>query len=259
MTSAWPSLDLHAHVSPDIDAAELLSLRAVIFAPTRSLSEASIALKRDDALTCWGVGAHPKIVSALEGFSVTTFDQLLDRTAYVSEIGLDGSTRARLDIQRAVLRAILGLLRAKPRITSLHSYGATDELIDELERTPIRGAVLHWWRGDAEATARAVDLGAYFSINASSLKDDELMARLPLDRVLPETDHPYGDRGQTNPRPGRTETVEHALAIRNALSHEEIRQQLWRNLAALLADTKCQDLMPTRVAAMVIAASERSS
>jgi TatD DNase family protein len=210
-------------------------------------------------LTCWGVGAHPKIVSALEGFSVTTFDQLLDRTAYVSEIGLDGRARTILNIQSAVLRAILGLLRAKPRITSLHSFAATDQLIDELERTPIRGAVLHWWSGDAEATARALDLGAYFSINASSLKNDGLMARLPLNRVLPETDHPYGDRDQTNPRPGGTESVEHALAIRHALSSDEVRQQLWRNLAALLTDTKCQDLMPTRVAAMVAAATQRNS
>ena len=56
--------------------------------------------------------------------------------------------KSRLDLQSDILSSILNELQSTPRITSLHSYAATDELLELLEATPIKGAVLHWWLGD---------------------------------------------------------------------------------------------------------------
>jgi len=89
-------------------------------------------------------------------------------------------------------------------VSDLHSYRATDLILDVLDETPIRGAIHHWWLGDDVATSRAGKAGSYFSVNASSVRRKELLDQLPINRILPETDHPYGDRWSSVPRmPGR--------------------------------------------------------
>lgn len=247
-------LDLHAHVDPSIGARDLVDLRAVVFAVTRSLDEAATALVRADRRTCWGVGCHPGLVRAQRAFTSDRFAELAIQTAFVSEIGLDGESRAPISLQQKTLDAILEVLQSMPRITSLHSYRASEEMIAALEARPIKGAVLHWWLGDPDQTRRALDLGCYFSINASSVRRADLLDVIPLDRVLTETDHPFGDRHTTrHARPGVVDTVEQAVGQHYGLAPEEIRSSMWSNLARLVADTGCGDLLPRSVRLELIA------
>lgn len=254
MTSAWPPLDVHAHVAVDLDSSELLGLRAVIFAATRSLDEARTALARQprDLLTTWGVGVHPGVAEALHAYDPEIFRSLVAQSALVSEVGLDGKVPSRLELQRQVLRDILAGLQKLPRIVSLHSFGATAELLDELELRPIRGAVLHWWKGDASTTERALALGCYFSINAANLRDLALLDRIPLDRLLPETDHPDGDRRSRGPRrPGAVDDVEQALARRHGIDQSTLRHIYWQNLRRLTDEVGVGQLLPGRIAAIL--------
>jgi hypothetical protein len=94
---------------------------------------------------------------------------------------------------------ILDVVADEPRILSLHSYRATDQVLEELSSRPAPGVVLHWWPGSAVATRRAVDLGCYFSVNAAIFQRPATLRHLPVDRLLPETDHPYGDRTGSEP------------------------------------------------------------
>jgi len=251
--SPQPPLDLHAHVHPDIDPDELLRL-GVVFAATRSLDEADTATKRADEHTVWGVGCHPGLVGAHKAFDAERFASLITRTAFVSEIGLDGESRVPLATQQATLDAILIVLQRKPRIASLHSYKASDEVLDALERRPIRGAILHWWLGNELQTRRAVELGCFFSINPSSVRRTNLLDLIPLDRLLTETDHPFGDRGSgASARPGLVTTVEEGLARRHGTSASTIRATIWRNLAQLVSVTGCAQLLPRTVRRQLIA------
>jgi TatD DNase family protein len=99
MSSALPPLDLHAHIDTAIAATELQSLRSVVFAATRSLAEAKAALKRQDNQTIWGVGCHPAIGRSHESFDVGEFRLLASATAFVSEVGLDGTATVSLERQ----------------------------------------------------------------------------------------------------------------------------------------------------------------
>lgn len=259
MTPNWPPLDLHAHVDTGIDPASLLDLRAVIFAASRSLEESERALARQpsDLLTIWGVGVHPGLKSALESYTSTEFRTLLDRSGYVGEIGLDGKVPSRLPRQREVFASILGELQAYPRLTSIHSYAATAEVVEELTRTPIVGAILHWWLGDAETTQQAVDLGAFFSINAASVRRSDLLDVIPMDRLLLETDHPDGNRYGSRPRqPGGITDVEVALARHHGIKPADVRLKVWENLARLVTMTNVGALLPPRVAAILTAARQ---
>jgi TatD DNase family protein len=257
MSYNWPPLDTHAHVDVTITPSDLLALRAVVFAAARSLEESKQALDRQpsDLLTVWGLGVHPGIKTALEQFNVDTFKVLLNRTAYVGEIGLDGKVKSRLSLQREVLKTILTELQASARITSLHSYGATNELVEVLESTPIEGAILHWWLGNVAATKKALELGAYFSINAANLKNREALGQVPLDRIFTETDHPDGDRWSTQPRrPGNVTKVETELARRYGITAADLRRTCWKNLRTLTESTHTQELLPPRVQAVLLAA-----
>ena len=240
-------LDLHAHIDTGIAASELSALEAIVFAVTRSLDEGEQALKRSDGTTIWGVGCHPGLVGVQKAFDAERFQALVERTPYVGELGLDGASRVPMKMQRHTLGSALGVLQRSPRITSLHSYMATSEILSLIADYPQPGLILHWWLGTECETARAIELGCYFSVNRSSARKRDLLVRLPLDRVLPETDHPFGDRGRGLRRPGEVGHVEAALAETHGLSIEEIRVRTWRTLGSIVQETRTGRLFPERV------------
>jgi TatD DNase family protein len=243
-----PPLDVHAHVDPAIAAHELVALGAAVFAVTRSLDEAETALMRTDTNTIWGVGCHPGLVGAQKGFSSERFATLIRATPFVGEIGLDGKSRVPMETQVATLRAVLRVLQDQPRITTIHSYAATQQILDVLSEHKTRGAILHWWLGTVEQTTQAVELGCYFSINAAMCKREELLQAIPLARVLTETDHPFGDRPTRGEhRPGLVMPVETALARLHGTSPQMIRLQVWQNLRVLSGETSGGSLLPTTV------------
>jgi len=258
--SALPPLDLHAHVDPRIAAHDLTNLRAAIFAVTRSLAEAEQALARTDLATVWGVGCHPGLAASQQAFSAATFSKLLDRTAFAGELGLDGKSRVPISAQRTTLRSALEVLTTKPRVLSLHSYGATETLLVELEATPTKGVILHWWLGDPILTKRAVQLGCYFSVNASAAGKSELLRTIPRDRLLTETDHPFGNRRSKGPRlPGSVADVEQVIGRLHGLTELETRLLIWRNLRAVVRQVGCSSLLPGTIRASLATVGEQSS
>jgi TatD DNase family protein len=243
MTARLPVLDMHAHLDPAIDPADLVTLPGVVFAACRTLAESDTALRRRDPRVIWGAGCHPGLARNHSSFDPGRFEQLVTQTPYVSEIGLDGS-KAGLPRQTATLDAILQILQRQPRLTSIHSAGAHDEVLAALARRPIRGAILHWWLGTPDQTRRAVDLGCYFSMNHSAARRLTDVGDIPRERILPETDHPYGDRTAPQPRlPGNTASVETALAVHYQIPPAQVRAMTWRNLSRLVTETSCAALL----------------
>lgn len=243
-----PPLDLHAHIDTDIPSADLHALGAVVFAPTRTLDEAEVALARRDPWTIWGVGTHPGLVKAHKGFTHERFARLCQGTPYVSEIGLDGKSRVTMPMQQSTFTSTLEILQTNPRITSIHSYAATGPVLKSLSRFPLQGGVLHWWLGSEEETQQAITLGCYFSINSAMARRTASLRHFPLNRVIPETDHPFGDRSsRPDRRPGAVGDVEQALAKVHGVSAAEVRQQTWMNLAELVRTTQTRMLLPRPV------------
>jgi TatD DNase family protein len=140
---------------------------------------------------------------------------------------------------------------------SLHSYRATEQVLDELSLHPVPGVVLHWWLGNATATRRAVELGCYFSVNTAMFRRPGTLRHLPIDRLLAETDHPFGDRSGPEPhRAGNVVPVELALARLHGLQPEETRRIMWRNFGQLLRTTDCLRLVNRRIRSYLIVGGE---
>ena len=252
MSDSWPPLDTHAHVDPAIDPSALLALRAVVFAATRSLQEFEATIPRSDPVTVWGVGVHPGVPTALATFSAERFEQSIRLSPLVSEVGLDSSSSAPMSRQRSVLHEILATMRDQPRIVSMHSAGAAGDVLDVIEEHATIGVILHWWRGTAAQTKRAIDLGCRFSINQSESRRPAVVARVPVDRILTETDYPRGSgkRGA----PGSVAAVEQALVQISGTGSIGVRRRVWANLAALIDETRTESLFPDRIRRMLTAA-----
>ena len=238
-----PPIDAHAHIDINIDLAEIRKLSALVMAVTRTLDEADIATRRDDGMAIWGVGCHPGLKKAQNAFDPHRFQELLTRTVFVGELGLDGRSRVSMAQQVETLFEAFNVLRRTPRLTSLHSYAASEQLMDLLEVNCPPGIILHWWLGDAQQTQRAVELGCYFSVNASSVRRKDLLSRIPRHRLLTETDHPFGDRRSQTRRPGRVDDVEQAIGHHHGLSQSEVRRLMWSNLRQLISATGCFKLL----------------
>ena len=240
-----PPIDAHAHINADIDHTEIRNLGALVMAVTRTLDEGDIAIRRDDGMAIWGVGCHPGLKNAQNAFDTHRFEELLTRTAFAGELGLDGKSRVPMDKQVETLFEAFDVLRRTPRLTSLHSYAATGQLLEVLEASSPPGIILHWWLGDAQQTRRAVNLGCYFSVNASSVRRKDVLAGIPRDRLLTETDHPFGDRRSRLRRPGLVDDVEQALGHQHGMSPSEVRRLMWSNLRLLISTIGCSKMLPS--------------
>jgi len=252
--SVLPPIDAHAHIDTAIDERDLRALRAVVFAVTREPAEWDAAVARRDRHCVWGLGCHPGVPRAFETFDIHRFKQLLGRAPLVGEVGLDGRSKVPMDRQRRVFAAVLRELAEEPRPVTIHSVGASAEVLEELRECPVTGAVLHWWRGSPKQTREAVELGCFFSLNGAEAARPKVLADVPRERVLTETDFPHTQRqDDAARRPGIVSTIERGLGAQWHLEPEAVRWQVWSNLRTLLADTNAARLMPRGVQTTLLA------
>jgi TatD DNase family protein len=238
-------LDTHAHIEPGIASAELTSLRSCVIAVTRTLSDYEQTRDRPDRCVVWGAGCHPGLAREVKSFSASRMREAIATTPIIGEIGLDGAARTPMESQLTALRAILQLASDTPRLLSVHSYRATGLVVRELRDFRPDAAILHWWLGSPEETEATVDAGAYFSVNASQAKSWKSLNLVPLDRLLLETDHPFGDRSEIPPRrPGNLAKSESAVSAALSVSPDALRHQTWRNLKAIAERLNLVEMFP---------------
>lgn len=160
----------------------------------------------------------------------------------IGEIGLDyfyeNSPR---EAQEKVLWEQLKIAFEADLPVSFHVRNAFDDfwqILDnfEAEYGQIRG-VLHSFTDSEENLTRALERGFYIGINGIStfVKEKDLLEmfkKIPLNRILLETDAPYlapqGKRGKKN-QPAWTALVAQDLATKRNLSQEEIAQITTQN------------------------------
>ncbi len=199
-------IDFHCHLDlypkPAVVISEVAKRGTYVLAVTTTPKafEGNLRYVGDVSRIRVAVGLHPELVKDRH-HEVGLLCATLAKTRYVGEVGLDGSPdhRPSMDIQREVLRKILGACVSQGgRIVSLHSRMAAPQVLDEIE---IAGAsalgtpILHWYSGSATDLVRAIDLGCWFSVGPAMLASRngrKLATLMPKERVLPETDGPFG-------------------------------------------------------------------
>ena len=108
----YPTLDAHAHLAPERPSRELEASGAVL-AMTLFPQEATRAAEHQEPAIAWGIGCHPRFPEAQEGFDPQQFEELLQKTALVGEIGLDSGSRVPMVRQLENFRLMLEAISSK--------------------------------------------------------------------------------------------------------------------------------------------------
>ncbi|GEM_PF-3066750 len=137
---------------------------------------------------------------------IELFFKLLPNCKYIGEIGLDYSVvcNSKRKLQVAFLERVLYESSISTnKIISLHSRGASLDMVNMIKIKFNGTLILHWFSGSV-TLAKQVNENVYFSINTAMIKSKnskKLIKSLNPSRLLLETDSPsvlYKMR-QTNP------------------------------------------------------------
>jgi TatD DNase family protein len=188
------------------------------------------------------LGLHPQVAHEREN-ELSLFDMLLAEAKYVGEIGLDGSPEYLpfMPSQLRVLKRILqSVSRAGGRIMTIHSRQAAKAVLEEVKLHGDVGVpVLHWFSGNSDELALAVQRECWFSVGPAMLKSKagkDRVISMPRNRVLTETDGPFG---QINGKPLEPIDVGQAVSALSALwliPPDEVAALIQDNLKRLLAE-----------------------
>jgi TatD DNase family protein len=189
------------------------------------------------------VGLHPQLAQQRIS-ELVLFDECVSATKYVGEIGLDGSTefRSQWESQREAFQHILRKCSdVGGRIMSIHSRRAAAEVLDALAAFPGCGKpVLHWFSGGLRDLDRGIKLGCWFSVGQAMLagqKGKSLVARIPRDRIVTESDGPFAQVDGRSLMPWSVENAVRDLGQIWNVSVEMTAQMVRDNFRQLCCDS----------------------
>ncbi len=191
------------------------------------------------------VGVHPDYPDVTE----PTVEELVRWAAHpkivaIGETGLDYyRLTGDLEWQRQRFRHHIQAARQARKPLIIHTRSAADDTLRVMREEGAReaGGVMHCFTESWEVAEAALDMGFYISFSgivtfksAKALK--EVAQKVPLDRMLIETDSPYlapvPFRGKTN-EPGFVKHVAEEIAKLRGCTVEQIAQQTSNNFIKL--------------------------
>lgn len=244
--------DTHAHLDDpkyDVDREEMLARAqaagiGLILNVGYDLasSQRSIDLADQYDFIYAGVGVHPHDAQVVDEAALDQLRQMAKHPKVVAlgEIGLDyyydNSPR---EAQRQVFKQQVELAIELQLPIIVHDRDAHGEVMEILRAAAGRlpGGVLHCFSGSYEMAMECIKLGLYVSFagpvtfkNAAKLKD--IATRVPLDRMLIETDAPYLTpepyRGKRN-ESAHVAQVAQVIAELRGITVAELAQQTTQN------------------------------
>jgi TatD DNase family protein len=205
-----PIVDTHTHLddsSFDADretvieasrAAGVWHFINIGYAPERW--ESSRMLREQHPEVDFALGLHPQLAAQFDSALIRELNRAIEDLAPVAvgEIGFDFSRSSpSFDEQQLALRGQLEIAATAGLPTIIHQRDASDALIAEFENWPnLAPIVLHSFDGTQRLADWARERGCFVGIGGlatrrSSQPLRELLVRIPVDRLLLETDSPY--------------------------------------------------------------------
>lgn len=238
-------LDVHCHLDrykdPNKIAAESAVRGVFTIAVTNLPSHFIVGLPHVRNLKCvrLALGLHP-LASFDHKLERKIFLESIHHTSFVGEVGLDFSREGKdtREIQLESFRLVAKSVAAGSKVVSLHSRGAESVVLDILTEYKVPIAIFHWFSGPLPVLDEVASKGHLFSVNpamAGSEKGKQIIARIPPDQLLTETDGPYAKIGRFPACPWDVVQVEKYLSQVWAVRPEEVRKRVWSNFRQMLS------------------------
>lgn len=187
-----------------------------------------------------GLGFHPQLVDERE-HEIDLFLRLANESRFIGEVGLDfnsgyiTSKEQQLSCFRKIAKVCA---EVGGKVLSIHSVKSASTTISELEtagtfRNNI--CIFHWFTGSPSERKRAIENGAWFSINPKMLRTksgQDTIRTIPSNRIFLETDAPFTMKiSSVNVLKAELEKLVNSISeIRN----EDVRKKVENNSSILL-------------------------
>ena len=201
-------IDTHAH----LDSTDYNEDRAAVIARTfaagigvitvgvdLSSSEAALKLAQRHRFIWAGVGVHPHEAKTFNNEVNEALRKLASdpKVVAIGEIGLDYyRDLSPRKVQRDVLAEQIELANQVDLPVIIHNRESTKDMLAILRAHRPRRGVIHSFLGDLDLAREFMDLGLYLGIGGPlTFKKNDILrdavTRIPLERILLETDCPY--------------------------------------------------------------------
>lgn len=192
------------------------------------------------------VGWHPVDAITMKDGDLEWIASLCEheKVVAIGEIGLDYHwDTSPKEVQHTVLRRQIGLAREIKMPIIIHNRDAHEDIVKILreEKAHEVGGIMHSFSGSWETAQMCLDMGFHLSFGGpitfkNAKQPKEVLAKVPMERLLIETDSPYltphpyrGKRNET----GHVALVAEAAAALKGVSVEEIGEITTRNALEL--------------------------
>lgn len=238
-------IDTHCHVDlyPDyadlIEETERAQVYTVAVTNTPSVFRRCVSLTQGKRFIRTALGLHPQLVRQRHR-ELDLMLGMLPETKYVGEVGLDFENRDEQEraLQQKVFASILERCAASPdKVLTVHSRRAAAEVVDLIGDAYPCKVILHWFSGSRRELEKAVSCGFYFSVNPammSSAKGRQIVAAIPRDKLLTESDGPFVTVDNRPARPRDVELVVRGLAELYETTASQVAGMLHDNFRSVL-------------------------
>ena len=201
--------DTHAHYDDeqfDKDRDEVLAAVfesgvELVVDPASNLASSRKVLEiaEKHPFVCCAVGVHPHDAKEMDKNSIDLIRSMAkhEKVVAIGEIGLDYHyDLSPRDVQRLRFREQLELARELDLPVIVHEREACQDVLDIIRDFGDIKGVVHCFSGSMETAKTILDLGWYISFTGAvtfknAKKAPEVAAKMPIDRLMIETDSPY--------------------------------------------------------------------
>jgi TatD DNase family protein len=246
-------IDAHAHMSHQAFEADLETvLQAAaeagvvgIVTVSENLEDVRTVLKLADKFPLLKpcAGLYPDTLDLEETEAMVAFIRAHeDRLVGIGEVGLDHwvvKETKEWEIQEQMLAKFVALSEELDLPLNIHSRSAGGHTVRFLRQHGARKVLLHAFDGKASAALEGIEAGYYVSIPPSvvrSRQKQKLLERLPLDRLILETDSPVlGPDPVARNEPRNVLVSCQAIAATKGVSIEEVARVTTENARRLFS------------------------
>lgn len=184
----------------------------------------------------FALGYNPQVCSEMV-LNRQIFLSELPKVKYIGEVGLDFSSRhigtrtEQIDAFEFICRSVTD----SGKLLTVHSRNAEKDVFDIMKRNGINRAIIHWYTGDLENMQKFFEAGYYFSVNSTmctTSKGKHIISRIPLDKILVESDGPFTKIGTQKYSPTNLRDIYSILAA--TLRVQNIENIVYENFNRLL-------------------------
>jgi TatD DNase family protein len=187
------------------------------------------------------LGFHPELIFEYEKY-IPMMWKYFENAKFIGEVGLDFSKKnehARVKQIDFFTELISKCDSYTNRIISVHSRKAENEVLNIIGNNFRSSIIHHWYSGSIKTLVKAINFGHYFSINlnmVNSNKGRNIIKKIPIDRILLESDGPFIKLNNKPFRPSSLNKIVESISELHSISQIEMEGVLHKNYTELIAN-----------------------